>query len=114
MAGLACLRAMPAPRITRPNVWPEIVADAHRLADEGWGQKALALGWPALALWGCPPGLGDDCNPDHEGLAVRLCGRRLILLDDAGALIDAGGNHRARFSRHHQADGAILLWRLGR
>lgn len=112
--GLRSLAKMAAPRVTRPEVWPEIVADALNLASEGWAVRALSLGWSPLNLWGCSPLRGDEANPDHDGLAVRLCGRRLILLDDSGALIDAGGNHRARFSRRHHSDGAIFLWELGR
>ena len=109
--GLARLQALPIPRITRPEVWPEIVADALRLVDEGWAQQALALGWQPFHLWGCSPDRGG--NTDHDGLAVMLAGRRIVLLDERMALIEAGTGAHALFNVRPMP-GAVLLWELGR
>lgn len=109
-AGLAALRTMAAPRITRPEVWPGIVADAVRLVDEGWAAKALALGWEPAHLWGCSPDKGG--NPDHDGLAVLLAGRQIVMLDEAAAIMESrAGTHRL-FNLRPMA-GAIMLWELG-
>jgi len=110
-AGLYELLRQPCPRITRPEVWPEIIGDAVRLADEGWAAKALALGWPPLALWGCSPDKGG--NPDHDGLAVILARRRIVLLDERIAIIEAGAGARVLFNVRSMA-GAVMLWELGR
>jgi len=109
--GLAMLASGRAPRITRPELWSEFVADAVRLVDEGWAQQALALGWSPLHLWGCSPDKGG--NIDHDGLAVTLAGRRIVLLDERAAVIESGAGSRRLFCRR-EMQGAVLLWDLGR
>jgi hypothetical protein len=70
--GLAALPKMAAPRNIRHHVWPTVVADALRLADEGWATQALSMGWSALDLWG----VGEE----FEGVAVQLRGRPIRCL----------------------------------
>lgn len=110
-AGLVTLQAMAAPRLARPEVWPGVVADAGCLASDGWAVQALSLGWTPLDLWGCSPVVGG--NPDHEGLAVWLGGRRILLIDERTCLVDTRAGGRAMFTRRDPA-GAVLLWDLGR
>lgn len=97
--------AGPAPRTVRDEgAWGEVVADARRLADEGWAASALALGWSPLDLWGY--------SPDRDGLAVWLRGRGLVLLDAATAVV-VNGTGRAQFTRDRAGmPGATLLWEL--
>lgn len=111
IAGLRTLRRHRPPPIARPEVWPEIVADAVRLVDQGWAQQALALGWEPLQLWGCSPAIGG--NIDMDGLAVRLCGRRIVLLDERTAILESGAGTHAVFNRRSM-EGAVFLWNLGR
>lgn len=103
--GLLYLRGSPAPRITLPKVWSEIIADALRLADGGFAAQALSLGWEPLQLFGV--------SEDAPGLAVWLAGRRILLLDDATCIVEAGPNSRAIFNRRPVA-GAVFLWELGK
>ena len=110
-SGLAALRVMAAPRITRPEVWAAVVADAVRIASDGWAAHALRLGWSPLELWGCSPGGG---NSDHEGLAVWLNGRRVLLLDDATCIVESGPDARSVFHRRSVAGGGVFLWEMGR
>lgn len=100
--GLSRLRGMRVPRITRPDVWPEIVADALRLSSEGWAVSALGLGWSPLELWGW--------SPDREGLAVWLAGRPLVLIDDTMAIV-RDCDKRCVFHRQ-DSQGARFLWEL--
>jgi len=79
--GLAALQSRAPPQITRPEIWLAVVADAVRLAADGWAAQALRLGWSPLELWGCSPERGG--NPDHDGLAVWIDGRRVLLVDGA-------------------------------
>jgi len=58
--GLQRLRSMPGPRITKPAAWPEIVANAIRVADEGWAARAIGLGWEPLHLFGWEPSADPD------------------------------------------------------
>lgn len=110
VAGLGLLQSMPAPRITRPEVWAGIVADAVRLGRDGWAAQALGLGWDPLQLWGCSP--VPSGNADHDGLTVWLEGRRVLLLDDASCIVEAAPMSHAVFNRR-PADGAVYLWDLG-
>lgn len=108
--GLRRLRVMAAPHIAAPEVWPGIVEDAARLANEGWAAQALALGWSPLHLWGCSSDRGG--NPEHDGLAVWLAGRRVLLLDETSCIADSGAGRRSIFNRHPMED-AVMLWELG-
>src|SRR6185312_4831415 len=77
--GLVKLRLMPPPRITNPVVWPEIVADAVRIADEGWAAQALGLGWEPLHLFGVEPSTDPD-TWDYS-LAAMLAGQSIRAVD---------------------------------
>ncbi len=108
--GLVKLGSAPAPRLRCPEVWPGVVADALRLANEGWAERALALGWSAFDLFGAVAEIDGD--PNGDGLAVWLAGRKLLMLDELCAVsCDANGS-RYYFHRP-RAPGAVLLWALG-
>jgi hypothetical protein len=105
-AGLEQLRTQPAPRLSLPQVWPQIVDDAHRLASEGWAEKALSLGWSALHLWGA--------HLETPGLAVWLCGRRIALLGDSSCTVISSPERRSIFNLRPPAEGTCFLWEYGR
>lgn len=109
--GLERLRSMPAPRLRKQSVWGEVVADAWRLANEGWATSALALGWDTLDLWGVSPAAGGLAG--MEGLAVWLAGRRPVLIDaDSCIVADAPGSSARSIFYRRPADGRVLLWDL--
>jgi hypothetical protein len=113
--GIHKLTSLRAPRVTRPAVWAEVVADACRLANDGWAAQALALGWSVGDLFGIGP--KDDW--DFEGLAVWLRSRKLLLLD-ADTAIAADGEGRDYFERGGARHGRmptidpVMLWDFGR
>ena len=110
-AGVASLRTRPAPRITRPAIWPVIVADAIRLVEHGWAAEAMALGWHPLELFGCSR---DPEGDDYLlGLAGWLNGRPLSCIFQEGA-IAIEGDQRAGFTRKRSIECAIYLWEYGR
>jgi hypothetical protein len=111
IAGLRRLKGMPSPRLARPDLWPVAVADALRLAADGWAATALAMGWKQLDLFGAVPDRSGDL--DADGLAVRLGNRRLLALCASFATVDLGNGGRIYLHRGNN-DGAILLWDLGR
>lgn len=108
---LDVLAGMGAPRLAHPERWPGIVADALRLVREGWATQALCLGWEPLEIWGCCPLVDGD--PAADGLAVWLEGRRVLLLDDKTCIVASGSSDRSIFTRGC-AEGAVLLWDLGK
>ena len=109
-SGLAALRIMAAPPITKPEVWPGIVADALRLATNPDVAAALRTGWHPLHFWGCCP--SADADPALEGLAVRLMGRKPLIYDTHAIMESAAATHSVFTPRG--TDGAIFLWDLGR
>ncbi len=109
--GLRRLRSIPAPRLLHPDRWPLVVSDALGLAVDGWAAKALALGWSRVEIFGAVPDPAGD--PAGDGLAVWMAGRKLLALTGEYAVVDDGGGGRSYFNRR-AAEGAILLWRLGK
>jgi hypothetical protein len=90
--------------------WKQLAADANMLLSQGWVQRAKALGWVDLDLFGISP----DGGADFEGLAPWLAGDRLVLLDATTAIAARDGLRRV-FNRpkQHAAD-TIFVWELGR
>jgi hypothetical protein len=64
-----------------------------------------------MDLWGCSPVPGG--NTDHEGLAVWLDGRRILLLDERTCIVETGPDARSIFNRR-STEGAVFLWDLGK
>jgi hypothetical protein len=68
-------------RRRRPDMgrqrWTQFIDDYGRVLDDGWAERAAALGWGPLDLFGC-----DRERPlarhDHAGLLWVLHGRRLL------------------------------------
>lgn len=109
VTGLERLRIMPMPRVRNAEAWRVAVTDALALACDGWAEQALALGWSAVELFGAvadPDGRADD-----EGLASWLRGRKLSVISDTFALVEADGL-KSYFNRHDRG-GTRLLWEFG-
>jgi hypothetical protein len=93
------------------DAWAETVNNAIRIAEQGWAEKALALGWSALDLFG---GVADaEGDPYCDGLAVWLRGPRILALTAEGAIAEDGPRSRSYFLPC-RPPGAKLLWELGR
>lgn len=110
VAGLERLKAMPAPRMKQPELWPAIVRDCVALAADGWASRALALGWHPLNLWGVAEAAGGVA--DLEGLGIWLAGRRVLMLDELSCIAETTPSRRAIFHRR-PVSGAVLIWDLG-
>jgi hypothetical protein len=108
-AGLHKLKQMAAPSIVRAVEWREVVADALRVAQEGWAHSALGLGWSELDLFGVARG-SDPSTEDH-GLAVWLRGRRILALTAEAAIADDGPGARSYFMPGRPLQ-ATLLWEI--
>ena len=103
------------PRIGRRDAWRLAVDDALALARSGWAAKAIGLGWTAHDLFG----VGAKTEDDYAGLAVWLKGRRLVLLDERGAIARQGDGrfyyNRGGFGHGRDARmGPVMLWEFGR
>lgn len=109
--GLTFLANAPAPRVRNPEAWPQAIADALRLASEGWAARAISLGWSPLDLFGAVREYRG--NPEADGLAIRLCGRRVLALCSSFATVEDDSGNRAYLYRPEPAS-VVPLWKLGR
>lgn len=113
---LEILRHLPAPeRLLNKDNWRLVVADAMRLADEGWAAQALQFEWPVRDLFGC----GSRDSGEFEGLAIWLRGRRISILDDKGVIAIDELQVRHCFRRpstRPDLEGVVpvALWEFGR
>jgi len=108
--GLVKLRMMPPPRITKTEVWPEIVADAVRIVEEGWATQAIDLDWHPLHLFGVEPSADPD-TWDYslavimEGWPIRTVGAEFITLRKGNACRPFKNRARPALTKY--------LWELG-
>lgn len=110
VAGIQRFRSMRSPLGAKRETWDRAVHNSMRLFDTGWAEKALALGWSPLELFGCVP--DPDGDPAGDGLAVWLQGRPILAICETYAAVeDLGG--RSYYNRR-QADGAVFIWNIGR
>jgi hypothetical protein len=111
VTGLLRLKGARAPRLRLPSEWAAVVADALQLAGDGWAAQALGLGWLPHELFGCSVDAAQ--GPDHDGLAVWLAGRRVLLLDALSCIVEDGARARSLFYCRAVRLGGRMLWELG-
>lgn len=109
-AGIASLDEGRCPTRANASEWAAVVRDAKRLAEEGWASQALSLGWTPLDLFGAVTDPAGD--PEADGLAVKLNGRRVLALCASFATVENGPNARV-FIYRGTNEGARLIWVLG-
>lgn len=115
--GLDKLPTVRAARGVQPSLWRQMVQDALRLRDDGWAKQALAMGWPALHLFGWS---GSEYVSDYS-LVEWLRGRdvRAILRGcsaTAGAIgcfvIEGNDGQRVAFNMRPRPIER-MLWEAG-
>jgi hypothetical protein len=92
--------------------WQQFIDDCGRFLDLGWANRAEALGWGPLHLFGC-----DRERPlaryDHMGLLWILQGRKLVALTPDSAKIDTLTGSLQSYSRRPvKMDRVTLPWDL--
>lgn len=108
--GIDQLQSMRAPRITKREAWPEIVADAVRISEEGWASQAIGLGWELMHLFGVEP--SSDPDTWEYSLAVILAGRSIRAVDADSFYLSDGGVRRF-FAHRPRPALTKYLWELG-
>jgi hypothetical protein len=63
---------MTCPDRVRPDVWDELVNEAH-VVSRRWGRQALGFGWSPLDLFGCNPDPYAR-RVDRDGLVACIVG----------------------------------------
>jgi hypothetical protein len=92
--------------------WATFIDDGGRFLASGWADRAVALGWTALDLFGC-----DHIKPyariDRMGLLWLLHGQDLLALTaDAAAISTPSGSSLIFRKISHHLSGRVLPWEL--
>jgi hypothetical protein len=67
--------------------WEQFVDDARRFLSGGFAERAVALGWGAVDLFGCDPDR-PFARIDRAGLCWLIAGNRIADLSDEAAIIE--------------------------
>jgi hypothetical protein len=95
-----------------PRRWLRFIDDTGRFLEGVWAERAVALGWGPLDLYGC-----DRERPfarvDHLGLLWLLNGGTIVELHRDRAVIETTGGARQTYRRRPVEAGRIVLaWEL--
>lgn len=94
-----------------PQRWQRFVDDIGRFLDSGFAEKAAALGWGPLDLFGC-----DRERPfariDKAGLLWLLNGDRPVALTADAVVIETRSGARQTYRRTPTEPGRVLAWEL--
>lgn len=107
LAAVVRLETMVRPAPCELRAWRQMVKDARGLVEAGWGDKALALGWSEVDLFG----IAKD-QDGSLGLAAWLQGHVITAMSDTWAVVRLPGDCRRYFNR--PVPGAVLPWEIAR
>ena len=111
LEGFARLNPDFPPADVPPRRWEQFVDDARRFLNGGFAERATALGWGALDLFGC-----DRDRPfariDQAGLCWLIAGNRLMDLSQGAAIIETWTGARQAYRRKHGELGRVPAWEL--
>jgi hypothetical protein len=110
--GFARLDPNDPPHDVPARGWLRFVDACGRFLDGGWAERAAALGWGPLDLFGC-----DRERPfariDHMGLLWLLDGGTVLELHRDHAIIETLGGARQTYPRRPVEVGRVVLaWEL--
>jgi hypothetical protein len=93
------------PRHVPPKRWVRFIDDCGRFLDCGWADKAAALGWGPLHLFGC-----DRKRPYYvppRGLLWEVNGGTIVALSHDLAIIEIEGGDRRAYKREPVEVGRV-------
>ena len=109
--GFARLHPDRPPRDVPRRRWQTFIDDCGRFLEGSWAERAVALGWGPLDLFGA------DCDKpfariDQSGLIWLLNGDRLIALGENTATIETRTGKPQIWRRKPSQPGRVLVWKL--
>jgi hypothetical protein len=111
--GFARLDRLHSPADVPPRRWQTFLDDCAKFLNSGWAQKAMALDWGPLDLFGC-----DRTRPlarvDKAGLVWLLNGDRLVALTENSATIETRTGNLQTYRRKPIEPGRVLAWEIAR
>jgi hypothetical protein len=110
--GFARLDPNKPPGDVPPRRWLRFIDDSGHFLDAGWAERAAALGWGPLDLFGC-----DRERPfarvDHLGLLwLRDGGTIVEIRRDRAILKTEGGALQTYYRRPVEVGRVVLAWEL--
>jgi hypothetical protein len=91
--------------------WQTFIDDIVRFLDQGWADKAAALGWGPYDLFGCDRDTPFSCL-DQAGLLWLIDGGRLVAIAENAATIELRVGARQTWRRKPVEPGRVLVWDL--
>jgi hypothetical protein len=99
------------PRHVPPQRWLRFINDCGRFLDGGWADKAAAIGWGPLDLFGCDRKRPYYASP--RGLLWDVNGGTVVALSSDLAIIEIEGGDRRAYKREPVEVGRVaLVWEL--
>jgi len=111
LEGFARLDPGLSPADVPPRRWEQFVDDARRFLDGGFAEKAAALCWGPLDLFGCNRDR-PFARIDQAGLCWLIGGNRLVDLAESAAIIETWTGARQTYRRKRGEPGRALAWDL--
>jgi hypothetical protein len=110
--GLAQLDSTQSPGDVPPNRWLRFIENCRAFLGSPWAERAAALGWGPLDLFGC-----DRERPfariNHQGLLWLLDENRIVELHRDKAKIETSTGAFQTYRRHPVDVGRVVLaWEL--
>ena len=99
------------PRDFPDSRWRTIRADIERLLKSPMAERARALGWTELDLFGV-----DADRPfariDQAGLLILLDGKKIVEITAETAVIENASGTRHTWRRRSDRAGRVLVWNV--
>ena len=109
--GFARLDLVKPPEGFDERRWRQVVDDGGRFLDGGWAERAAALGWSALDVFGAHPVKPND-SFDAMGLVPLIRGGEVIdVKSDMAVIRMPTGNNLTYYLRRDSRE-AVALWAL--
>jgi hypothetical protein len=110
--GLARLDPNQPPGDVPAQRWSQFIENCKAFLGEGWAERAAALGWGPLDLFGC-----DRARPfariDHQGLLWLLGDKRIVEVHRDKAIVETTTGARQTYRRGPiDIDRVVLAWEL--
>jgi len=91
--------------------WEQIVSDGGRFLDHGWAERAVAIGWSAVDVFGVHP-LAPSARYDGMGLVPLISGGQVVDIKPDRATIMTPSEETLVYYLRRESRIAIPLWDL--
>lgn len=101
---------LPPEGFSQPR-WQQVLDDGGRFLDEGWAQRAAAVGWSVLDVFGVHPSK-PNARFDSMGLVPLIGGGKIIDIKPNLAVIRMPSGNSLTYYLRRESKEAVTLWEL--